>query len=547
MYQSIYFDKYKSFSEKKENALEGLKNVNVIIGKNNSGKSSVLDVICYAHKKDHRTETEIPTIEVDMLINAQKVRHDFKAYPIFGFDRWEDFVDRYKNIPLRFSLYYKDSQITGKWKPTFSKTKLTPRDGNVLKLDTIAEQLIPNNFTFRRLSAERDIISELESDYERMDRNGKGATDIIRKFTSHRDYNEDFVEKMLLDALNEIMSPESRFENIRVQQRKGDKTWEVFIREKDCERFALSQSGSGLKTIILLLLNLLVIPQTEEYKNKHITYGFEELENNLHPAIQRKVFEYIYKYATEKNLCIFLTTHSHIAIDSFFGKDKATIYHVVKNDNVSTIKKIDNYSGRVEILDDLNVKASDLLQSNGIVWVEGPSDRIYIKRWLEMFCDCKYEEGNHYQFMYYGGRNLFHYSTEEIDGLINILITNRNASIVMDSDRKNEIAPLNETKQRIISEFNNRDMFCWLTKGKEIENYISADAVNKTFDVSQKQCQQYEKFPDYINSTFSNFTNQKVDFAKKVKDFITAENSKSILDLEKQIKCLYTQIESWNK
>ena len=33
----------------------------------------------------------------------------------------------------------------------------------------------------------------------------------------------------------------------------------------------------------------------EKYKNKKIIYAFEELENNLHPALQRKLFEYIYK------------------------------------------------------------------------------------------------------------------------------------------------------------------------------------------------------------------------------------------------------------
>lgn len=32
------------------------------------------------------------------------------------------------------------------------------------------------------------------------------------------------------------------------------------------------------------------------------------------------------------------------------------------------------------LLDDLGFKASDLLQSNCVIWVEGPSDRIYIKK-----------------------------------------------------------------------------------------------------------------------------------------------------------------------
>ena len=525
----------------------GLKNVNVIIGKNNSGKSSVLDIIYYAHEKNHKPETEIPAIEVDVPINGQKIQHDFTIYPVFDCRNWDDFVEKFKDTPLRISLYSEKLQKR-KWEPTYSKTYPAIVLENTFELDIIVGKLIPNNISFKRLSAERDIIPELESDNEYFDGNGKGATDIIRKFTSHRDYNEDFIEKILLDSLNEIMSPEPCFEDIRVQQRKGDKAWEVFIREKKCERFELSQSGSGLKTIILLLLNLLVIPQTEELKNKQITYGFEELENNLHPAIQRKVFEYIYKYATENNLCIFLTTHSHIAIDSFSGKENASIYHVVKNNNISTIKKIENYVGKVEVLGDLNVKASDLLQSNGIIWVEGPSDRIYIKQWLEVFCGGKFEEGLHYQFMYYSGRLLSHFTTEETDGLINLLTTNRNAAIVIDSDKRREEDSINNTKLRIIEEFKEFNMFAWITEGKEIENYVSSDAICAQFDNAPKtQCEKYELFPDYIKKCRSNFGSEKVSFANAVKEHITAENSKDILDLETQIKTLYAQIENWNK
>ena len=33
-----------------------------------------------------------------------------------------------------------------------------------------------------------------------------------------------------------------------------------------------------------------------------------------------------------------------------------------------------------EVLSNLGIRASELLQSNGVIWVEGPSDRVYIKR-----------------------------------------------------------------------------------------------------------------------------------------------------------------------
>ena len=559
MYQSIYFGKYKSFS-KDENALEGLKNVNVIIGKNNSGKSSVLDVIGFAYDAEQYNKQIM--IEVDVPINNQIMQkidaHDSPVPDGYSWDEWQDHWHKeYEGKQLRLMLNLDREK---RWSPSCSKKQLDADLDQDLDnkymgpiLQKIEKVAIPDNvaFRFRRLSAERDIIPEHESESGKMDENGNGASSFIRGIINYSDYDENIIEKTLLNALNEIMSPEANFENIRVQQKIYNNTemkWEVFLKEKDCDRFALSQSGSGLKTIILLLLNLLVIPRIRDFKDETITYGFEELENNLHPAIQRKVFDYIYKHATENNLCIFLTTHSHIAIDSFFGKDKATIYHVVKNNNISTIKKIDNYNDKVEILNDLNVKASDLLQSNGIIWVEGPSDRIYIKQWLEVFCDCKFEEGLHYQFMYYGGRLLSHFTTEETDGLINILTTNRNAAIVMDSDKRKEEDSINETKSRIIEEFKKTNMFAWITEGKEIENYVSSDAIRAQFDnAPKKQCGKYELFPDYIEKCRPNFGSEKVSFANSVKDHITAENSKKVLDLEKQIKTLYTQIENWNK
>lgn len=88
-------------------------------------------------------------------------------------------------------------------------------------------------------------------------------------------------------------------------------------------RCPLSRMGSGLKTIILVLLNLLVISELDEYKDKKMVYGFEELENNLHPAMQRKLFEYIYEFAEKNDVQVFITTHSHVAINAFYDKDDA--------------------------------------------------------------------------------------------------------------------------------------------------------------------------------------------------------------------------------
>ena len=553
MLSSISFSGYKSFSADTAVCLNNMKRVNVIIGKNNAGKSSVLDVIsvCLGIKNSDALSSKIGELRAGFNLDESHVTRVFsrlsytgniqtlpdKAKKFVGLEYWVDIElkgqPKYK-MSAQNNSEFLTSQLKDHWTEIASVLQRT---------------IINDNWTFRKLSADRNIVPELENNNVGLETDGSGASNLIRKFLNYYSYEEDVIQETLLGALNKIMQPESEFEEIKVQQiEQGDSlVWEVFLREKGNNRFALSQSGSGLKTIILILLNLLVVPKVQEYADKQIHYGFEEVENNLHPALQRRVFDYIYDFAVKNDIFIFLTTHSHVAINSFFGKKEAQIYHVIKENDVATIYKIETHLEKINILDDLNVKASDMLQSNGIIWVEGPSDRIYIKRWLEVFCNCIYEEGKHYQFMYYGGKLLSHYSTDETDDLINILTTNRNSAIVLDSDKRAQQTAISSTKKRILTEFEKTNMFAWKTQGKEIENYVPMYAINEALGCKlEKQCGKYELFPEYIEENFSNFSGRKVPFANKVKDFITSDNA-NILDLSTQIVKLYAQIERWNK
>ena len=175
------------------------------------------------------------------------------------------------------------------------------------RLDSVANYICDKerNTVFRRISAERNISPEVEVQDEFLGEDGRGASNLIRKFVNYSGYDETLIERELLHELNSIMKPEIDFEEIKIQQimRNGTILWEVFLREKGYDRYALSQSGSGLKTVVLVLLNLLVIPHTSGYLNKPIVYGFEELENNLHPALQRRLFDYLYTFSVKIPTC----------------------------------------------------------------------------------------------------------------------------------------------------------------------------------------------------------------------------------------------------
>lgn len=554
MYKEIRFKGYKAFAADTYTELDNLPRVSVIIGKNNSGKSSVIDVMGMMYDRMYAMREEITSCAEEIAAEIPITR-DMCDRLLSGYTSIQGYTSgtlwiKSKGRSIGYRVEPEDSggHIV-EWNDRLPLWNSS--DANRVESDISRER---DTYVFRHVAAERNIVPEEEEKIggtlEDLSSTGRGASNIIRAFLNDSSYDETIIEDTLLKAVNEIMSPEAVFEGIRVQQVQdgyGNVRWEVFLKEEGMSRCPLSRMGSGLKTIILVLLNLLVIPELDEYKNKKMVYGFEELENNLHPAMQRKLFEYIYEFAEMHDVQVFITTHSHVAINAFYDKDDAGIFHVYKQDGRAFVKRIESYLDKTRILDDLDVKASDLLQSNGIIWVEGPSDRVYIKHWLDLYFPDRFVEGVHYQFLYYGGRLLSQYSAEEVTELISVIKTNRNAVIVMDSDKRNRNARLNDTKKRIIAEFDALGMMSWVTKGKEIENYIPKTAIEEALEVSLKaQCGQYELFPGYIEKYYRGFTGKKVRFARCVVDHMTEENMAGMMDVKKRVTELGERIVEWN-
>ena len=554
MYKGIRFKGYKAFAADTYTELDNLPRVSVIIGKNNSGKSSVIDVMGMMYDRMYAMREEITSCAEEIAAEIPITR-DMCDRLLSGYTSIQGYTSgtlwiKSKGRSIGYRVEPEDSggHIV-EWNDRLPLWNSS--DANRVESDISRER---DTYVFRHVAAERNIVPEEEEKIggtlEDLSSTGRGASNIIRAFLNDSSYDETIIEDTLLKAVNEIMSPEAVFEGIRVQQVQdgyGNVRWEVFLKEEGMSRCPLSRMGSGLKTIILVLLNLLVIPELDEYKNKKMVYGFEELENNLHPAMQRKLFEYIYEFAEMHDVQVFITTHSHVAINAFYDKDDAGIFHVYKQDGRAFVKRIESYLDKTRILDDLDVKASDLLQSNGIIWVEGPSDRVYIKHWLDLYFPDRFVEGVHYQFLYYGGSLLSQYSAEEVTELISVIKTNRNAVIVMDSDKRNRNARLNDTKKRIIAEFDALGMMSWVTKGKEIENYIPKTAIEEALEVSLKaQCGQYELFPGYIEKYYRGFTGKKVRFARCVVDHMTEENMAGMMDVKKRVTELGERIVEWN-
>ncbi|MBK8809850.1 MAG: hypothetical protein IPN69_03860 [Acidobacteria bacterium] len=205
------------------------------------------------------------------------------------------------------------------------------------------------------------------------------------------------------------------------------------------------------------------------------------------------------------------------------------------------------------VLDDLDVRASDILQANCVLWVEGPSDRIYVRRWIELWSGGNLVEGVHYQCAVYGGRLLSHLSSKaptEVEDGIALLRVNRNCIIIMDSDKRAPQTRINSTKRRIESEMNEIGGISWITKGKEIENYLPASAVEAYLGIPIGQVGQYDDFSSHLDAWApgkgKDFLRRKPLFAEHVVPYLNIENAFSVLDLREQVGKLCESIKRWN-
>ena len=547
-----------------------LENLNILVGQNNIGKSTLLQSIEMLISEDI-TNRELSTdtmLEFGFCPTETEIKNAFRENTSGGEIGINHFTFGAKYINEYISFEYQPIRAIGKEQivlsnlPGIPQTQIT----SYKRIDNfyfLANNYLNNNIRrlkLIKLSADRNLVPEIQNSNRIVSEDGTGATNLLRQYLNVANLPNEVVENDILNALNQIMKPENHFERIMCQEIEttdgANSKWEVQLVNEN-GKIPISNSGSGLRTILLVLIKLfLETRETTSYNFEPLltntVFIFEELENNLHPAIQRNLFEFLYQWVRKNNSQIFLTTHSTVPINMFSGRDNVTLTHIKKENNKIITNSALSFIENEDILMNLGVRASDILQSNAVIWVEGPSDRIYINKWIELYSNGALKENIHYQILFYGGRLLSHLTgkVDESNELIQLFRANLHSIIVIDSDKTDSKKRINKTKQRIKKEFIQNQGIVWITQGKEIENYLSRNIFNKIYHID-KQIGQYEKIDEFLNKNSRKknmgnyYVTHKVSESISIADKMLLEDINT-LDLEQQISTIVNQIKTWN-
>ncbi|MDP9381528.1 MAG: AAA family ATPase, partial [Chloroflexota bacterium] len=151
---------------------------------------------------------------------------------------------------------------------------------------------------------------------------------------------------------------------------RASQTSVVFNRPAEGYEIPLHGMGGGIEQLLMVATVLLTTGDTS-------TLFIEEPESHLHAGAQRFLIEQLYQGDRQ----VFVTTHSPTFVNQSRPK---SLYQVVRRDNKAEVTPVRGQDALGEVLEDIGARNSDLLLSDSVLFVEGPSDGDVLAAWADI-------------------------------------------------------------------------------------------------------------------------------------------------------------------
>ncbi len=454
--------------------------INIIVGANNSGKSRFMRQLMnidsfYGTKSKSLYEKEIKKYnieisEINKIIENKASEKEGKAritYSVSTRDKFSNDAAVLRRIKLAIldkSKFESNLSIISNNKDIIDKIKIYGIDSenirNYSNLDDdffihyakFKKYYIPtlrsahSLFQISKLGSEKGLDEPGTDDYEKIEKD-------IFLHTYTKNYKVDkkveiftglHLYRDILNSRNSEKAIRNQFEKFekflsnnffdgrqidivakfdKSDNERGINESELILIHVDGDRDTrkLYDLGDGIQALIVLMYKIFMA------ESGAFIY-IDEPELNLHPGMQRLFLEQICTNPDliKKNLKYIISTHSNHFLDLTIEKENVSMYSFSQktdgtDDKQFIVKNVNR--GDNKLLKDLGVNNSSVFMANCSIWVEGISDRNYIKAFLKSYTNhiLKNDKKNFksikedidFAFFEYAGSNIDHYIFEK--------------------------------------------------------------------------------------------------------------------------------------
>lgn len=375
--------------------------LNILVGKNGSGKTSLLEALDLISENDIVSQKYIRYSDFYDISDSIEIFVEFNELVECNFpDPWKR---QYKSSGIFFTAKHRrrKSSKSPLSYPITSFRRFEPEKRIYSWYKNGSEKLSDFHLRFDLEAVNNDSFSFLYASHDRSRHSEKGYNTLFSKLTDDLNWRflkdlDDQKEEILLEKWEDFSSAVTNDDlgksvreifttvfkknidslNIQLLDLVEPYSKSFFGKKSDGIKVVkLSKLGSGVE----LLFSLLFLKVITDQSSGSIIYCIDEPELSLHPQWQRRLFEFLVSETAEKQ--IILATHSPYFISSNY------LSKIIKLE--STDKSVKTYSLSDDLARSDKVKKifylenRELFFADKVILVEGPDDKSRINSFLE--------------------------------------------------------------------------------------------------------------------------------------------------------------------